>query len=291
MDFSNCVKSYRFYENGTEQKFGIELDGDFYMLKFPKDLKEREDVLISYANNVISEYLGCKIFNSVGMNSQETILGKYENKTVVACKDFNQNGYRLVEFRGFKLGIIHGSSSDGSNTELSEIMETIDSHDLIADKDTVKNYFWKMFIIDALIGNFDRHNGNWGLMVNEESKDIVPAPVYDCGSCLYPRLTDEQMKAIISDTCEIDKRIYEFPRSAIKENQEKIDYFEFISSMKNDDCNHALKEMFPKIDLDKINLIIECTPYICDIRKTFYKTMIFERYTKILAHVYEMLKA
>jgi hypothetical protein len=29
---------------------------------------------------------------------------------------------------------------------------------------------------------------------------------------------------------------------------------------------------------------------VYDVRKTFYKTMIIERYTKILAHVYEMLK-
>lgn len=25
-------------------------------------------------------------------------------------------------------------------------------------------YFWDMFVVDALLGNFDRHNGNWGFL-------------------------------------------------------------------------------------------------------------------------------
>ena len=43
-----------------------------------------------------------------------------------------------------------------------------------------------MFIVDAFLGNFDRHNGNWGILVDECKKTAEIAPVYDCGSCLYP---------------------------------------------------------------------------------------------------------
>lgn len=45
-----------------------------------------------------------------------------------------------------------------------------------------------MFIVDALLGSFDRHNGNWGVLVDEERQTAEIAPIYDCGSCLYPQL-------------------------------------------------------------------------------------------------------
>ena len=32
------------------------------------------------------------------------------------------------------------------------------------DLDELKEKFWNMFIIDCLIGNEDRHNGNWGFL-------------------------------------------------------------------------------------------------------------------------------
>lgn len=46
-------------------------------------------------------------------------------------------------------------------------MDVIDENKMI-NSDETKNKFWNMFIIDALIGNTDRHNGNWGLLVNTE---------------------------------------------------------------------------------------------------------------------------
>ena len=47
-----------------------------------------------------------------------------------------------------------------------------------------------MFAVDALIGNFDRHNGNGGVLVNENTDELKIAPIYDCGSCLFSQLTD-----------------------------------------------------------------------------------------------------
>lgn len=52
-------------------------------------------------------------------------------------------------------------------TELSDIMDVIDENKMI-NSDETKNKFWNMFIIDALIGNTDRHNGNRGFLVNTE---------------------------------------------------------------------------------------------------------------------------
>ncbi len=79
-----------------------------------------------------------------------------------------------------------------------------------------------MFIVDALVGNFDRHNGNWGFLINENLKrKIELAPIYDCASCLYPQLTDENIIEIIDNEQEMEARVYVFPTSALKINDKK----------------------------------------------------------------------
>ena len=70
----------------------------------------------------------------------------------------------------------------------------------------------------------------------------------------------------------------------------KIKYFEFISSLQNEDCNKALKRIVPRIDLEKINLIINETPFLTDLQKTFYITMIRKRKELILDFSLKLLK-
>lgn len=120
-------------------------------------------------------------------------------------------------------------------------------------------------------------------------KSIEIAPIYDCASCLYPQLTDELITEKVNDDKEMDARVFIFPTSAIKINDKKINYFEFISSLENSDCNNALLRIFPKIDMDKIDAIIDQTPYISEIRKEFYKKILHLRYEEILKYSYDKL--
>ena len=57
-----------------------------------------------------------------------------------------------------------------------------------------KEKFWDMFVIDSLIGNTDRHNGNWGFLLNKQINEITFSPIYDCGSCLNPLLEDTELE-------------------------------------------------------------------------------------------------
>lgn len=146
-----------------------------------------------------------------------------------------------------------------------------------------------MFIADTLVGNFDRHNGNWGFLINEGLKEVEIAPIYDCASCLYPQLTDERIKKIIGDEEEMNARVFVFPNSALKIDDKKINYYDFISSLDNVDCNKALLRVFPRINLNVINEIIDNTLYISDIRKEFYKKIIKMRYDLLLKVNYNKL--
>ena len=90
---------------------------------------------------------------------------------------------------------------------------------------------------------------------------------------------------------EMNFRIFEIPLSGIRLNGEKIRYFDFISSLKNKDCNEALERILPNIDMKSISEMICAIPCISDLQKTFYTTMLRERKEKILDKSLQLLQS
>ena len=235
IDFTNCeINKFRYYGGKNGGKICIIYNNEEYMLKFPV-ISDSSSVEHEYSNSCISEYICCHIIESLGLNVQQTLLGKYNlngnEKIVVACKDFTSYNKVFRQFAELKNSQIV-TSKNGYGTELSEIIDTIEMQQ-IYDVKKLKEFFWDMFIADCLIGNFDRHNGNWGFLIDEKSQSIEIAPIYDCASCLFPQLTDARIAEIMDVKDEIDARVYTFPTSAIKENDKKINYYDYISSLKN----------------------------------------------------------
>ena len=280
IDFTNCTLTPRTFGGANGSKIGIIYNGENYLLKFAPPPKSK--VELSYTNSCFSEDISCKILKTLGLNSQDTMLGKYKNKIVVACKDFTEQNFRLYDFASLKNTIID-SSNNGYGTELSDILKTIDEQQQFQiDSQKIKEFFWEMFIADSLLANFDRHNGNWGFLIDEKKGEHKIAPIYDCGSCLLPQADDNVMKAILTNKEELEKRIYTFPNSAIKENDIKINMYHFLTNTDNIDCLNALEKITKRIDLEKINEIINKTPYISDLHKEYLQFYIKERKEKIL---------
>lgn len=290
IDFSNCEKTKKNYEGANGSKICIKYNGELYMLKFPPASTRNKE--LSYTNGTVSEYIGCHILESLGFETQKTILGIYNNdgkkKIVVACKDFTENNkYAIQPFSSLKNTIID-SGHNGTGTELSEVLDAIDKQDSF-EPVYLKNYFWDLFIGDALIGNWDRHNGNWASLYDSKTDTVRLAPIYDCGSSMYPSADIETMKSVISDREQLLFRVYEIPTSALKLNGNKINYFKFISSLENEDCNNALKRIYPRINIEKINHIIDNTPFISEIQKDFFKKIVSTRKELILEYSYNKL--
>lgn len=291
-NFNNYkINKFKYYDGRNGNKICLEDEfGTKYMLKTPP-VKNEKDENKYYTNGCISEHIGCLIYKSLGFKTQETKLGLYningKNKLCVLCKDFEINNKKLFKFAEIKNSII-SSSENGFGVELSSVLEAIEEQSNI-DPIKLKEFYFDMFIVDAFLGNFDRHNGNWGLLLDDINKTSEIAPIYDCGSCLYPALDDEKIKEILSNPEEIEARIYIFPNSILKINGQKINYFEYISSLKNKDCNEALKRIGRKINLDKINKIIDGIEEISDIRKEFYKTILKLRKEKIIDYSLNLL--
>ena len=276
MDFSRYRQSGIFY-GGTEKKLGILFYGTPYMLKFQK----RTD--FGLINNHVCEYIGSHIFSLLGFTTQETYLGTYKGENVVACRDFNASpGVQFVPFNDV------GESSLDQDKETyqysyDDIMQMLRVNSKLVSPSEMIHLFWEIYIVDALIGNFDRHGGNWGFL--KENNAYSPAPVFDNGSCLYPRLTDEdEMKAIIASEEETNRRIFTFPTSQIQLHGKKSSYYDVISSLSFPECNEALRAVCERLDMNEVDKLIDNTPYTTQTQREFYKYMLHQRWEKILHH-------
>ena len=112
--------------------------------------------------------------------------------------------------------------------------------------------------------------------------------MYDCGSCLFPQADEVIMNEVLKNSDELKFRVFEIPTSAIMLDGKKIRYFDFISSMQNEDCNKAVRRITPKIDMESIKEIIQETPYLSELQKNFYFTILIEKKQRILNFTFKL---
>jgi hypothetical protein len=268
--------------HGSEKKTTILYNGEIYMLKYPDPVRSdkfREN--LSYKNNQFSEYIGSRIFKSCGFNAQDTLLGYYtdsndKEKTVVACKDFTQDGSILYEFAK----IANQSLLDKSmkNVSIEDVYAIVEENSMIFDKGEVITKFWDMFVVDALIGNRDRHFGNWGFL--EKNGELSFAPIYDCGSSLSALLDDDNMEAALNNPTKIKEHSFNVT-SCYLMGGKRVVYHEIFAAPPQDLID-AIKRTAPRIEMDEVIAIIAGTPAMSDIRKKYLKKAVVMRYTEII---------
>ena len=282
IDYSKYSDGDRFY-SGAERKKSILVSGSPYLIKFQKNSRE------GLQFNHVSEYLGSHIFSMLGIETQETDLGIYHGENVVAIRDFLGEDEVFVPFNGL------GDSSLEQDKEkyqysYDDIIAMLKENIKLTDVEQTIDLFWDMFIIDALIANFDRHGSNWGF-IKKDNKYCL-SPIFDNGSSLFPQLnTDEKIDQVLNNQEEINMRIYKFPTSQVKYKEKKSSYYEIISSLEFEECNNALVRITERADLNKINQLIDLVEGISDKRKRFYKIIIKQRFEKILLESYQKLKS
>lgn len=282
IDFTDYERKKKAYGGANGNKLSIDIDGVLYMLKLPNHAIKNQN--LSYANSAVCEYLGCHIYRMLGIDTQDTILGTYnyhgKERIVVACKDFVGINNQLLDFASIKNQIID-SNSNGYGTELKDILETIEKQTVI-DQKVLKDRFWLMFVVDALIGNWDRHNGNWGFLYNAIDDSIKLAPIYDCGSCLFPQIDEELISKVLSNKQEMNYRIFDVPTSAILIDGKRANYNKLLSSHEYSELDEAIKKVVSKINMSSIFDLIESVECISDNHKTFLKEIIDQRYSKLI---------
>ena len=285
IDITNATwRSNRF--GGSERKRTLIYDGSTYMVKFPDPVRSTKKTSLSYINNQFSEHIGCSIFRHLGIPAQETFLAtcidpmnKME-KIVVACKLFCQNGEgNLVEFSKFLLN--DTDSTSRRTTTVEDVMDVLDHSPLRLDREKIKDYFWDMFVVDAFIGNGDRHLDNWGLIEMTDGT-LSPAPIYDCGSSLSPLKSDEKKRELLADGNEFKQEEYNL-NSVYRMNNKRVLYHEIFRNPP-EDLHRAIQRIVPRIKTAsaQIDRLIDSTEGLSDISKEYMKKSLLLRRELIL---------
>ncbi len=281
IDFSNYQKTNTYY-GGTERKFGIDVDGFEYMIKFRKQTN-----FGTKRFNHISEYLGSHIFALLGFEVQDTYLGLYNGEEVVACKNFVSDEYQFVPFNDV------GESSLEQDKEIyqysyQDIMQMLKDNVKLTSVEETINMFWDMYVVDAILGNFDRHGGNWGFLKKENKYSL--APIFDNGSSLYSQLVDDNMmKEIMASEELTNERIYKYPTSQVQLNGKKSSYYEIINSLAFKECNDSVIRIYERYSQEEVDKLIDETEILTDTHKAFYKYILKQRVEKILLPAYQKL--
>lgn len=212
---------------GTTKKFGITIDNIYYMVKFAKD----NDL------SVLCEYIASGFINEIGFSCQKVRLGEYKGEIVDVVYDFaSNNNMNLHSFKDTKQS---SEDTDIGEKEYTydDVLYLIDKHLKLNDNDkiTTKHQFWRMYICDAILGNRDRHWGNWGYLGKDGLENYVPAPIYDNGASLFPGISNaikgmtENKKQFMYD------RVFVFPASLFKiarlDRSYRTNYYEIFSDL------------------------------------------------------------
>ena len=108
----------------------------------------------------------------------------------------------LPEVEGYQRRPSAGSGSDGGRMRLDEgytldsmeqVLENVEAPPGISDLSGFA-VFAGYLVLDALVGNGDRHPGNWAILERQRDGARFLAPTYDHGSALGAGLTDDNRR-------------------------------------------------------------------------------------------------
>lgn len=298
-NFNNWEIDYEANYGGSDKKIGLKKNNERYMLKIADVIPDakRNNLNSSYSNSPLSEYVSCKILKELGFPVQDVVYGeittsskKYGEriKPAVACKNFVPKDMAMVDFK-FICGAIT-DNKPGKIPKISEIYEVFSENIYFKTSESAQralDSYWDLFVIDALLANFDRHGNNFAYFISKDGRSIQSTPIYDCGSCLFPQITDEAIEKMKDYQYEIQQRVDKFPTAALKlENGNKANYKEYMLSLENEDLNKAIKRIVPKIHIEKIKEVVESIEELSEVRRKFIIDILVNRYEKILLPAY-----
>lgn len=272
---------------GSEKKAISYYNGKKFLFKFPDPIREQNNDL-SYMNNQFSEYIGCNVYNILGLDAQETILGKKYfkdkkiDKILVGCEVFTQDGNAVFEFSELLNFVNFDETNNKKDNSLENFYKILELPNI--NKEAFLNQFNNMLVVDCLIANGDRHFHNIGYTYNKELNIYEPTKIFDCGSCLCALYSDKVLNDLNNDQTLLKEKIYNLATPYYCKGKRLL----FHELFENPDNNlkSAINRIYPKINIESINRLINDTPYISEIRKTFYKKAILFNYENIIKKAY-----
>lgn len=290
------------YGGNAGEKEGITIDSEYWMVKYPKSTKGMRGKLTSYTTAPLSEYIGSNIYQILGINAHDTMLGVRNNKLVVACKDFCKIEGSLREIRTVKnvynqelaekLDTTLSSTSSSHLIDINDMVTHLNYNPVLKQVPDTQDRFWEQIIVDSLINNNDRNNGNWGVLYENGTYRL--APVFDNGAAFSNKLPDEQLNIYLQHPERLQQSL-DTSRTIYSKDGKEI-YTKDIVNLEYEGFQKAVIKLVPIIDskMSEINEFINNIPEqyqnitVCSsVRKQFYNQSMQMRFEQFLKPAYE----
>jgi len=177
--------------------------GETGLFKFPKT---------DYTGDYWAEKLAYEIGKLINIEVAKTEIGIYNGRIGSFSYNILQDGEYLLE--GYA---IIGDVLDFSTP--SEIYENIGlNYSVELLENVLANHFplfLKVLVFDCLIGNTDRHHGNWAFITDDNGVWLKLSPLYDNGTSLCYLERAERIELMQKDTRMLEAALYTKPKSQI----------------------------------------------------------------------------
>jgi len=189
---------------GTKETFWFKhTDGNWWLFKF-----NRQGHGDDWSERVASEIAGL-----LGLPHGHVELATFENRPGVMCRDFtNRPDFSLVHGNELLVMLVDSEYTKDQNFRVTgHTVERVlgilgqkwigppTSFDTVAGITSAVDVFAGYLLLDALIGNTDRHHENWAVITERHDPDgpvhpgsIQLAPTFDHASCLGFNLRDQE---------------------------------------------------------------------------------------------------
>ena len=290
INLDNLPANNRLYGGAAGVKIGLTLNNENWLVKFPGNLKSKQlkGVDLSYSNSPVCEYLGSHVYELLGIPVHETQLATRDGKTVVMCKDFrgSKDFYHFSDLKAtFEPAFVNqdGITTDGCGTDLDEALLVIREHHVLRNVPGVEYRFWQMFVVDFIIGNPDRNNGNWGILVMDN--DVELAPVYDCGNSFCDKWDDVKMRRFLSDNDAMRGEAYGGKVCFFSKNDKRIKPYRFLRNTDESVCRDAICNIIDSWEernvFESFKILLENTLPLSETQREFYYRIVSMRIEKL----------
>ena len=285
IDVTNAPSSGRVYGGSDTQKLGLRTHGANWMFKFP-----------SKSHRAAAEVFGAEVYDILGFPVQETYLARYGKTSGVICKDFCRKGDILQPIESYMTTFLPKNLPDWrarlahGRMELETTLLLFREHPAFRRWPEVRERFWDIFLIDALIGNTQRMPSDWGILQHADGA-LKLAPIYDNGAALSPLPSEDDMEDMMMDVNKLyDYAVVQWECSFLDKNGAPIRPFKFLENNADERLQKEFFWLFPKLSQkaeEIINLPMEISVFT-DTEKTFYQNVLSAR-IDYLGQTYEDL--
>ena len=177
-------------------------------------IQRQDKIFLKKLDGFEREYKAYEIAKILNISCQTVHM----NKFFCVCENFTNEEVSLIPYKYSGLSI-----------------EEIESR---FSKD-----FYNMILFDYIIYNRDRHDENWGFLMNNKTGELIcMAPLYDHNLAMYSNEEDE----ILASQIFITKSLYQSARDILRKNCMSATNIE----LEDKDCNERLQKLLKMQEKD-----------------------------------------